>query len=401
MRFVAWIVKIVFKIFTLFPQQNKVVFLSRQSARPFDFLLLETYLQILYPQVKFVWACLPKSGRFGLRTMVAQLWHAATASVCFVDGYVPAISIPASMHRAFCVQVWHAPGAIKKFGYQSLDTPDGRSSRAADVLGMHRGYDCIVAGFPGARACYAEAFNYPEDKIVACGLPRMDYLTSRSYEHLRTRYVHRVERRLKQQGYRENVTGPVVLYAPTFRRSPQDPQWLERAVRDLAQALPSDARLVVSGHPIEAQAPHDKGAADGGCSVYSLAGIGTIHALLLADYVVTDYSTVAFEAGLLHKRVLFFTPDIDEYRVSPGLNIDPLAELPSITCTTADAVARVIEDDVAHGTYDMTSFDAFMEDYGRSEMEPSRSLEKIRSMISPYFVHESQDSYSKELNHGK
>ena len=104
---------------------------------------------------------------------------------------------------------------------------------------------------------------------------------------------------------------------------------------------------------------------------------------------------------MLHKRVLFFTPDIDEYRVSPGLNIDPLAELPSITYTTADAVARAIEDDVAHGTYDMTSFDAFMEDYGRSEMEPSRSLEKIRSMISPYFVHESQDSYSKELNHGK
>ena len=56
--------------------------------------------------------------------MVRQIWHVATAELCLVDGDVPAVSLP-KRHRSRVVQVWHALGAIKKFGYQALDTPAG------------------------------------------------------------------------------------------------------------------------------------------------------------------------------------------------------------------------------------------------------------------------------------
>ena len=57
----------------------------------------------------------------------------------------------------------------------------------------------------------------------------------------------------------------------------------------------------------------------------------TIDALAVADYVVTDYSAVAFEALLASKKTYFYVPDIEEYRISPGLNVDPLTDAPTIS----------------------------------------------------------------------
>ena len=52
--------------------------------------------------------------------------------------------------------------------------------------------------------------------------------------------------------------------------------------------------------------------------------------LLECDVVVTDYSSLAYEAYLLGKKLLFYIPDIESYRVTPGLNRDPLELAPSL-----------------------------------------------------------------------
>ena len=63
-----------------------------------------------------------------------------------------------------------------------------------------------------------------------------------------------------------------------------------------------------------------------GGNVAFLRGAASIDVLSWVDYVVTDYSAVAFEAAVASKKVLFYVPDIEEYRRSPGLNVDPLEE---------------------------------------------------------------------------
>lgn len=374
MRLLSLLINVLYRLFCLFPQRRKVAFLSRQSARPFDFVLLESALRKALPDYGFVWACVPKTGKMTPAVMMRQLWHAATACVCFVDGYVPAVSIPRDRHRAYCIQLWHAAGAIKKFGRQCLDTREGRSSREADILAMHCGYDRIVAGFSGAIPAFAAALGYAEDAIAPLGLPRMDFLVDDAFAGERERLAAPVRKRLLGAG----CLAPghkLVLYAPTFRRHPANERWLEDSVCALRHALPPSCDLVVSGHPL--QDVLDCHVQEQGRIVF-LAGSPTIHALGFADYVVSDYSAVTLEAGLLGKKVLLYTPDIEAYRESPGLNVDPERELATITFRAAEDVACCIAADIdGSAAYDMRGFRSFMDGYGMPWRGDLHAIEDI------------------------
>lgn len=357
-RFAALIIRLAYSICCLFPQQKKIVLLSRQSARPFDFVLLEPELQKRFPEYSVVWACVPKIGKMGPLILFKQVWHVATAKICLVDGYIPAVSIPRS-HRAFVAQVWHAPGAIKKFGYQSLGTRAGRSEHLAQAMRMHRGYDVVVAGMPGAVEAFSQAFDVPASSVLPLGLPRIDYLRSDEFAAARNRRSERARETLAASSNGANSVNDssrvTVLYAPTFRKGSKDPDWLCHAVGRLSRALHgSGASLIVAGHPLE-HADDPSNTSD--VSVTFVHGIPTIDLFDMADYVVTDYSTVAFEAGYARKNVLFYVPDIDEYRLSPGLNIDIMDVLPTLAFKDAEELARVLTGDVS---YDGDAFSAFM-----------------------------------------
>ena len=360
MALVVWLARLLYRACCLFPQRRKIVLLSRQAARPLDFALLVPELSRRFPDRRIVWCCVAEIGRMSVSLMVRQIWHVATAELCLVDGYVPAVSLP-KRHRSRVVQVWHALGAIKKFGYQALDTPAGRPSRIARELRMHRGYDLVIAGLPGAVPVFSEAFDVPEERIAALGLPRVDYLrsTDPALSERRRRRFARADHVIAEAfaGESEEVLArPLILYAPTFRKANADAHWLGHAVADLRRALAgANVRLAVAGHPLERAQDE---AREAGAPVAFVHGVATIDLLHAASYVVTDYSTVAFEAGFAEKPVLFYVPDIEEYRLSPGLNVDPLRDLPTLSSQSAAGLAPVI---AGEKPYDAGAFRAFME----------------------------------------
>lgn len=380
MRLIVWAVRLLYAVMCLFPQRRRIVLLSRQAARPFDYALLEPELARRFPNHQIVWCCVAEIGKMSIPLMLRQLWHVATAELCLVDGYVPAVSLPRS-HRALVVQMWHAPGAIKRFGYQSVGTPAGRSPQAASTLRMHRGYDFVIAGMPGAVASFSEAFDMPAEKILPLGLPRIDYLVSDRFAGQRSTRYARAERAvvaaLAAAGPPDDPAAVTVLYAPTFRKANADEHWLQHSVDALAGALAATGapvRLLVAGHPLESE-----GDAQEPGSVAYVHGVPTIDLLHVADFVVTDYSTVAFEAGYAARRVLFYVPDIEEYRVSPGLNIDPLLELPTLSFTDAEGVARVVSGKME---YDAETFSRFMEENAQGVL--GGSVERIADMLEQH-----------------
>lgn len=376
MELVAWVTRVLYRLFCLFPLRRRIVFLSRQAECPFDFALLEPALRKHFPDHEIAWCCVHEIGRMSIPLMMRQLWHAATSELCLVDGYVPAVSLPGS-HRGKVVQVWHAPGAIKKFGYQALDTPAGRSSRAARALRMHRGYDLVIAGMPGAVCALSEAFDVPTEKIAPLGLPRIDYLRSPELSELREMRYARAERAVADAFGGGGDSRLTVLYAPTFRKGNADALWLEHAVSALRSALAAAGApvcLMVASHPLETAEEHDE---RDGVPVAFLHGTPTIDLLHLADYVVTDYSTIAFEAGYAERRVLFYVPDIEEYRVSPGLNIDPLEELPTVSSVDAQALADIVAGSVP---YDEGAFRAFMDENAQGVL--GGSIDRIADALA-------------------
>lgn len=328
-----------YRVFLLFPQRRRIVFLSRQSSSPLDFRLIEPQLRERLPEFEITWACAKEKGRIRFALLLRQLLLVATSSLCIMDGYEPAVSVCAGLHRAKCMQIWHALGAIKQFGWQSVGTPAGRPPDIAKIFRMHEGYDCVVAGCAGTMRSYAEAFKCDMRVVANLGLPRIDYLGERKELASSQAFLDEAPAVIGTLAQARCEGRTVVLYAPTFRKgSSRGSDWLDREVQALRHALPDpEALLVVARHPFHGSDLHSREHA----LVY-LREVSAIDALCVVDCVVTDYSAVAFEAWISGVEVLFYTPDIEEYRVSPGLNVDPERQFPNDTFLDAEGVAERI-----------------------------------------------------------
>ena len=65
--------------------------------------------------------------------------------------------------------------------------------------------------------------------------------------------------------------------------------------------------------------------------------------LLVADVLVTDYSSVVFEYALLERPMAFLAPDADAYTADRGFYLDLRTDLPGpVFATTADLAAHLV-----------------------------------------------------------
>ncbi len=317
------------------PRRRKVVLLSRQADQPSrDFRMLADALRHREPGLEVVVLCraVPRSllGRIGyLGESVRQMRHLSTASVCIVDGYIAPVSMLDHGPQLTVIQMWHALGAIKKFGLQAVGKEGGRSADLANAMRMHRNYDIVLCGGEGSVDAFSEAFGVTSDRVRCLGLPRVDALMAMAAgsDHPSARIQALIER-FPRLADAERTR---VLYAPTFRRTRNTA--FETVVNAFSDG---ECTLIVKPHDLERATTSGDHVVDG-------TGIDVIELLSLVDVVITDYSAVAFEAAVLGKPTLFHVNDIDDYERDLGLNIDPRVEMPSVTSTDIIHLATLIE----------------------------------------------------------
>ena len=129
-----WVMNFVYFFMKLLPTDgNKILFLSRQSDTPSeDFMSLSRRILDFKPDAKIVMITQRADSNPGslLRFAGATLKsmrHLATARVCVLDSYWPAVSVLKHKKQLAVIQMWHAMGKIKKSGYQTLGKKFGRS----------------------------------------------------------------------------------------------------------------------------------------------------------------------------------------------------------------------------------------------------------------------------------
>ncbi|MFL5675051.1 MAG: CDP-glycerol glycerophosphotransferase family protein, partial [Chloroflexota bacterium] len=239
------------------------------------------------------------------------------------------------------VQVWHAAGALKRFGLDTA-TPLAEPERTF----LHRYYDAVVVGGEWTRRPYAAALRTPLDRVVALGSPRTDaFVDAGATEAARASVL---------AAHPELVGRRVVLYAPTFRGRGIDKHAAPGldAVR-LRAALPPEFALVLKTHPNldPATTPTD------GFDVVA-DPTGDVNDLLPAtDILVTDYSSSVIEFALLRRPIVLLVPDLGEYERDPGLYLDYRTEMIGTQVVDTDGVAGAIVGD----RFDLSGYDAFIE----------------------------------------
>ncbi|BDV30044.1 CDP-glycerol glycerophosphotransferase family protein [Microbacterium terricola] len=322
-------VRAVYAPLKLLPLQRKVVMISREHPTvPADFADIADALQRLDPSVRVV--MLVKMMPPGIIAkvgyafhMLRQLYHVATARVLVVDTYAIVASVPRHRRELTVVQIWHALGAFKKFGLSILGQDEGRDERLARAMRMHEGYDVVLTSAEECRPAYAEAFGTPIEKVVVAPLPRVDHLRDDVEAAALRERIYAAHPQLRD--------ARVAVFAPTFRLDgtvTADPAELTRALAAIG------LHTVVKLHPLMS--------ADFGPDVDLAAGFSTQDLLHVADVLITDYSSVLYEAAVVGVPSYFLTPDLDDYLDSRDFYLDYRLDLPGPIVRDVPALARAV-----------------------------------------------------------
>jgi len=314
--------------------------LSRQDNKPsIDFEYIINEIHHKYPEKEII-VLTKRMEKTNIKQIISYMFHPfvqmhylATSKICIIDGYQITVSVLKHKKSLKVIQIWHSLAAIKKFGYQTLYTK--KDQIIAKLMCMHKNYDAIVSGSEEMKRFFSKAFNYPEDKFITCGLPRIDYLLKTEKNNKKKVYKE----------YPELKKEKIVVYVPTFRT------YDEYKFAELIEAFSNtNYKLIVKKHPRTKVLIDDK---------YTYDKCSSLEFLSVADYVITDYSAAAIEAAILNKPILLYVYDYEKYCELEGVNTNLFEDLPGYVFKDAKDLVKCLKTT----KYDQKVLDKYREKY--------------------------------------
>lgn len=230
----------------------------------------------------------------------------ATSRVVIVDDYFRLFNIVPKRKGVTLFQLWHACGAFKTFGFTRL----GKEGGPQQVTVNHRMYDYAIVSSSKIAKHYAEGFGLSDEKVIAAGIPRTDVFTDENYaagirENLYSKYSALVNKK-------------VILFAPTFRGNGQMSAYYPLDAIDIQKLyddIGSEYAIIIKLHPFcKERYVIDEKYKD---CIFDFSDEDELNDLLfITDLLITDYSSVVFEASLLDIPMLFYSFDLTEYVLS-------------------------------------------------------------------------------------
>lgn len=259
---------------------------------------------------------LPKSGLRGW-------WATARAGVLVVTHGLGDVNRYGN-GGAFVVQLWHGI-PLKRIGLDSPATTQVPAVPGAPLLRrlvgvLYRAAAQRIRVLPAAsdraRGRLESAFGLGGDRVVVTGEPRVDVLSAGSVAQRRTA----ARSILTAAAGHLPADARIVLYAPTWRDGAADPsvpaarEWID-IIRVLEER---DAVLLVRSHPLGAGSYTPPLPSTRVRMLPSTVLADVTPALAAVDVLVTDYSSLAYDVGLLAMPVLFLAPDAEDYARTRG-----------------------------------------------------------------------------------
>lgn len=228
------------------------------------------------------------------------------------------------------VQLWHAPGAFKKFG----GSVDFESRPGLKKAGENT--DFLIISSKNIQDYYSEAFQIPKSKIKPLGLPRADYyFEDHDINDLKSKFFEK---------YGVSEDKKIILYAPTFRDEEKYNNVFNFLdLKKFNESLGDEYILALRLHPKIKDFYKDDISAKGkyiDCSDYA----SEQELLLISDILITDYSSIMIEFAMLSKPIVFFTYDFDSYlNKERGFYFDFKSTVPGPVVYDSDQLIDVIK----------------------------------------------------------
>lgn len=321
---VLYIINHFFPSFLFRIKKNKIVmdsFLGREYSGNAKYITDE--LLNMSSNLDIVWLALkgntpgvyPDGVRVVKYNSLRSVYELATAKV-WVDDFRKKYFPPKKKKQKY-IQVWHGSVTLKHVEkdieknlgkvYLTEAKRDGASS------------DFMISGNAVSTKLYTEKFWF-SGQIMEYGTPRLD-----SIINYNGRYLNVWD---KIDGIKKS--DHVILYAPTFRDDVQASEDIYRLPfnsikKTLIEKFGGDWKILVRLHPnlahLENEIIQDS-------SVIGVSRFSDSQALILrSDIVITDYSSIMFDAMYADKPVFLYVPDLVEYTDNRGMYFS-ISDLP-------------------------------------------------------------------------
>lgn len=259
---------------------------------------------------------------------IKQLYLLATSKFIFLnDNFFP-IAFMNIKKDVKLVQLWHAPGAFKKFGASFLKNENEKNI----LKKVSNKTDYLFISSDNFKNIYSDAFLIDTNKIKSFGTPRCDFYFNNDSN------INEIKNKFYTK-YPEAKGKKIVLYAPTFRdKEEYNDIFNYFDLNRFNESFSDEYIFALRLHP-KINRFINKDFKNNGSFIDLSDFKNEQELLLIADILITDYSSIMIEFAILNKPIIFFTYDLDYYmgedrgfyfdfkKLAPGIIVNDMDEL--------------------------------------------------------------------------
>ena len=204
--------------------------------------------------------------------------------------------------KTIVVNIWHGAGYFKKFG------KDENNIGMIEYRHKYGKPDYVICSSEEICSKIADIFTVRVNKVLPLGNARSDLLFDRDYiKESREKFF------LK---YPNLVGKKIYLFAPTWRGTPLDGTtayyYSKLDFNKVSILLDDEEVIIVKNHQLVI-GNGNRCNINYSDKVISCDKEEIMRLIIICDVLITDYSSVYFDAITIDKPILFYAEDVDEY----------------------------------------------------------------------------------------
>lgn len=298
------------------------------------------YLINHYEDIDIVWMLnkenylkntIPKKIRIVKYGSISSLYELSTAKI-WIDNCRKEYFQPKRKKQKY-IQLWHGGLGIKKIEQQAIEKLSKQYIKKAKK--DSKMIDIAISNSSYRTQIYKESFWY-NGKILEYGCARNDIF-----------FNNKLKENIKNKVFKElNIDkySKIILYVPTFRDDDNFDYYsfnIEQLVEQLEKKYNNKYLFIIKMHYKVKKRYESKNK-----NIIDATDYPDVYELLLiADILISDYSSIFFDFSLMSKPIYLYAPDYNSYINERGLNFEYKTLPFSISYNSNELINNILNED--------------------------------------------------------